>query len=49
VLETLKNQPLVPAVILASILGVLLLRYLNRRPAGPAKPRQARRTKRRKR
>jgi hypothetical protein len=42
VLETVKDHPLVPAIILASIIGVFLLRYLNRRPATPKKPRQPR-------
>lgn len=49
-LQTVENQPLVPAVIVAAIAGVFVLRYLNRRPAKPKKPRpQPRPSKRKKR
>lgn len=48
-LETVKDQPLVPAVIVAAIAGVFLLRYLNRRPASPKKPRPQKQHKRKKR
>jgi hypothetical protein len=49
-LQTFTDQPLVPAVIIASIAGVFLLRYLNRLGKKPAKPRpQQRQSKRKKR
>jgi len=49
VLETLKDQPLVPAVIAASILGVLVLRHLNRKPPRPSRPRPQKRPRKKKR
>lgn len=51
-LQTFTDQPLVPAIVLASIAGVFLLRYLSkigRKPAKPRPPQQRRHNKRRKR
>ena len=48
-LQTFKDQPLVPAIIIASIAGVFLLRYLNKIGRKPAKPRPQQRPKKKKR
>lgn len=48
-LQMFKDQPLVPAIIIASIAGVFLLRYLNRIGRKPTKPRPRQQAKRKKR